>query len=410
MRRISRLGCALLLLCGASALAAPAERPFRYPEQRHGKGELKYIDGVPVLIVQGTPEEMGAQMAALGCDPAPRVQRYPADIANRLPLLVRKRAWRYLVRSGEELLGNFPGDHRREFDAMVKAGLDRELLLTANTMFDLRGDDRPATEKLFPRLHQFLFGCSSVVIQPERSATKGPLFGRNLDYPSLGYLNEYSLVVVCRPAGKRAFAAVGFPGLIGCLSGINDAGLSLATHEVHVVNDKTVPFKADGVPYALCYRRVLEECATVAEAKKLLQSMKRTTTTNLVVCDRNGGVVLEISPEAVEERALRKGIGVCTNHYLAEKLRPAEQPDKYQTLTRYKTLEAIGEMPERRLSVADVQKALDEANLGEQTLQTMVFEPATLKLHVAFGSCPTTQHPLRALNLEPLLKPAAKDR
>jgi len=56
------------------------------------------------------------------------------------------------------------------------------------------------------------FGCSSLLIEPSRSATGGPLFGRNLDFYGRGILHKYSLVAVYRPDGKHAFAAVTFPG------------------------------------------------------------------------------------------------------------------------------------------------------------------------------------------------------
>jgi hypothetical protein len=43
-------------LCIASALvllvgSLSAAEPFCYPEAKHGKGELRYVNGVPVLVV-----------------------------------------------------------------------------------------------------------------------------------------------------------------------------------------------------------------------------------------------------------------------------------------------------------------------------------------------------------------------
>src|SRR5207249_1451399 len=60
-----------LLLAGCQTL--PAAAPFRYAEAKYGKGELRYINDLPVLFVEGTPEEIGAQMAVLGLAPAERV-------------------------------------------------------------------------------------------------------------------------------------------------------------------------------------------------------------------------------------------------------------------------------------------------------------------------------------------------
>ena len=53
-------------------------------------------------------------------------------------------------------------------------------------------------------------GCSTLVVEPGRSAVKGPLFGRNLDYPTLGFLQDYTLVTIYRPRGRHAFASIGF--------------------------------------------------------------------------------------------------------------------------------------------------------------------------------------------------------
>jgi len=41
-------------------------------------------------------------------------------------------------------------------------------------------------------------------------------------------------------------------------------------------------------------------------------------------------------------------------------------------------------------------------NLGGLTVQTMIFEPATLKLHLAIGSCPSSALPMKELDLKPL--------
>ena len=44
------------------------------------------------------------------------------------------------------------------------------------------------------------------------------------DFPPFGLLDRFGLVTVARPTGLHAFAAVGFPGMMGVL-GMNDAGV-----------------------------------------------------------------------------------------------------------------------------------------------------------------------------------------
>ena len=55
-----RFTCAIaLVLLALPALAADR----RFPEAKSGKGELKYVNGIPVLTVEGTPEEICRRVA-----------------------------------------------------------------------------------------------------------------------------------------------------------------------------------------------------------------------------------------------------------------------------------------------------------------------------------------------------------
>jgi hypothetical protein len=367
----------LLALMLLPPLRLQAAEPFRYPEGKHGKGEMKYINDLPVLQLEGKPAEIGEQMAILTAQPAGKLLNYPKDFLKQIKL---EFAWPLIVNMGKGLLLHFPPDHLQEMESGVKAAkLDRDLFIAANTMFDIKK----------------VIGCSTLIVEPERSATQAPLFGRNLDFPTLGYLNEYSLVMVVRPEGKHAFAAVGFPGCIGVLSGMNDAGLTLAVLECYSANDNSLKFDAEGTPYALCFRRLLEECTTVDEAEKLLKSLKRTTRINLAICDKKGGAVFEITPKTVAVRRAENGICPCTNHFRTKELGTQAKCWRFPLLEKSKEMEKLG--------VADVGKKLHEVNQGELTLQTMVFEPATLKLHLAIGKTPTSALPLKTIELAPLL-------
>jgi predicted choloylglycine hydrolase len=228
------------------------------------------------------------------------------------------------------------------------------------------------------------------------------LLGRNLDYPSLGYAHEYSLVTVYRPDGARhAFASVGFPGLVGCLSGMNDAGLSLAILEVFQARIGVRRLDRSGMPYALCYRRILDECATVAEARALLERMGRTTITNLALADRASVAVLEVTPGRVMVRPAQRGACVCTNHFCSPDLEPYLPLNVYKTFDRFAVLR-LAARGAGRLGVADLHAALHAARHHRETLQTMVFEPATLCVHLRLGRVPATAGELRTLELGPL--------
>ena len=374
------------LLCGT----ASAEEKFCYPAGKQGDAELQYVNSIPVLTVRGTPAQMGAAVGTLALKPGVRLLDYPRDLLKhrRVDLL-----WNTFLGSGRTMYKQFPADYQEEMEAMVKsAGAERDLLIAGNTFFDLKK----------------VFACSAVGIDKGRSATGGPLLARNLDYPSLGYVQHYSLITVYRPKGKKAFASVGFPGIVGVLSGMNEDGLALGVLEVFEMKDGEGQFDVKGIPYALCLRQVLEEAATIDEAIKVLGKLRRTTTINVAIADRSGVAVLEVSPKRIVKRTAETAVCVTTNHFRSAELKPARLTNANRTLERFAQLEEVRKGKEL-VGPDDLRKRLDAVNLGTLTLQTMVFEPATLRLHLSIGSVPASAQPLKRVDLADLLRGKAAD-
>jgi isopenicillin-N N-acyltransferase like protein len=365
--------------------AAEADRPFR--EGRFETAELRYINDTPVLICSGSAEEMGRQKAALTAGALEKMIVYPRQMMEKLR--PQAEAQKKFLETARALVANIPADHRAEMRAFSEQANLREqwdMGLLGNVIVDIwRGS----------------FGCSSLIVEAPHSKTGGPLFGRNLDFFTQGILDNLTLVTIQRPQGKHAFASVGFPGLFGCLSGINDAGLALAVHEVFLSKDRAPLFNPQGVPYTFCFRRILEECTTVEEAEKLLRDTPRTTLLNLAVCDRRRAAVFEITPKTVAVRPAEDGVCLCTNHFRTPEL--AARLPLMPRCWRYPILaQCRDELP---LSVEDIHKKLHEVKQNKLTVQTMVFETEPLVLHLAVGSCPSSALPLKKIDLAPLFKP-----
>jgi isopenicillin-N N-acyltransferase-like protein len=369
-----------LLLVWAFANTASADEPFRYPEVKFGKGELRHVNNVPILVVQGAPEDIGEQTGMLALKPA-------SGLMMLADTFVKAQGWERLyptfLKLGSFMAGRFPPDHLKELEAAAKAsGWPRDLLVFGNTVPDLRK----------------FGGCSVLMVEPGRSATHGLLFGRNLDWPPFAKLHEYTLVTVYRPQGKHAFASIAYPGMLGCFSGMNDAGLTLADLTVNSASDDSAKFNPAGTPYTLALRRVLEECATVEEAEKLLRAGTRTTMQNVAIADRKHGAVFEITTKTIVKRGSTDNICVCTNHFRSKELAVAGNAP----CPRYELLAKSRESAP--LAVTDVAKQMDAVNQGAWTQQTMVMETASLKLHLAFGAGPATRLPLASVDLRELFK------
>jgi hypothetical protein len=136
----------------------------------------------------------------------------------------------------------------------------------------------------------------------------------------------------------------------------------------------------------------------VTEAVALIENTPHVTVNNLVVCDAHGGALVEIAPEGVKSRPISDQVRSCTNHFSHPAWQNPRQANAYQTRDRLSRLEAA---PAMGVGVDDVRQVLDGVNQGELTIQTMVFDPSAVAVHVAFGPGPTTRIPLTRIDLAP---------
>ncbi|HEY1858864.1 MAG TPA: hypothetical protein VGG61_00825, partial [Gemmataceae bacterium] len=152
MRAHQTWGIVVLLLSGWLGTPSQGAEPFRFPEGKFGKGELKYINDLPVLTVQGSPEEIGAATGALALKPGARMAAYPEEL---LTSFGGHFLWRHFIRAGERMASRFPDDYRTELDAMVgTSGVNPVYAVVGNTIFDLKK----------------LFACSAMLVDADRSA------------------------------------------------------------------------------------------------------------------------------------------------------------------------------------------------------------------------------------------------
>jgi hypothetical protein len=367
-----------ILLVVSVCLSSRLDSAEIFPTAKHGRGELRTVDTIPIAILVGTPEEIGAQHAALLAKYSNELLAFPKRLFTESGM---EFFYPLAAQAGKTLMLNAPERYQQELAALAKgANLDAETFAVANTLLELRR-----------------IGCSTLIVEPGKSATGELLFGRNFDFPAFGVLDRYSVVTIIHPEGKHAFAAVGYPGMVGVISGMNDTGLCVATLDVEETADGSIRFDASGVPMTLTFRQILEECKTVEEAEALLKRSHATTQANLAVCDREQGVIFEITPKQVARREANGAVLTCTNHFRMPGLAANQE------CWRYDRLQAAGD--KQRLSVADIQAALDSANQGELTLQTMVFEPRELVLHLALGTPPSSAHKMHRVELRDLLLP-----
>ncbi len=202
LRIVKVASVAVLLLWTAAVYAGDqAADPSVFAPGKCQSAQLKFVDGLPVVTAAGTPEEIGQQLGTLLKDPITSLLDKKNDIAHGFGL---SEAPNLLVRMSRLVVPAFPDSQHREIEALAKsAGTDLDTLAFANIMYEVSH---------FP-------ACSSMAVEADRSTTGNTIFGRNLDFPTFGFLDKYSLIEVIRPQGKHALLRSLFLALSGYFPG-----------------------------------------------------------------------------------------------------------------------------------------------------------------------------------------------
>ncbi|MEK7466762.1 MAG: C45 family peptidase [Planctomycetota bacterium] len=348
-----------LLTCLALAL------PLFAQEKPEPFGTTDDINGVRVFRVEGTPAEMGRQVGRNFRDEIAYLFKGYFETYTDDPELRDK-----FVENAKRLEKYLSDDERAELKGLAAgAGMEFGKVLIVHTFLDAIR----------------LVNCSTFVLQPPATKNETVIFGRNLDFPGRGVAHKHTIVMVVRPEGKNAFASVTWPGMAGVLSGMNQHGLCVAVMNVYNKDDT-----AEGVPYVLLFRRVLENCSTFDEAKSLLEKTDRTCGNNLMVVDASGKCgVFELDHKQCVVRPPAEGAVIATNHW---RLDP---PNESQTCPRWFRLNQLEKAWHGKIGMNEAKKMLQAVPQGDMTLQSMLFLPKEKELYLAAGELPATKGKFR---------------
>lgn len=274
-RQLARgLRRALEIAAPGSGLTAPAQQNRQVPH-----GELRWIEGQRVVLLRGTPEEIGQAHGELLPAEARRCIDSVLYAFGTVQTIRTGRWFRHDLESAyARLAPHIPEDHRRETRALAASlGESPELAEALN---------------VFPEL----FHCSGFAVFGKATADGKLYHGRVLDYMTTIGLQDSATTFVVEVEGKIPFANVGYAGFIGSVSGMNARAISLG--EMGGRGEG----KWDGAPMATLMRRALEECSTLDEVMALWTKSPRTCEYYYVFADgkTNRAVGVAATPEKIE--------------------------------------------------------------------------------------------------------------
>ena len=216
-----------------------------------------------------------------------------------------------------------------------------------------------------------LVGCSSFATWGTQSADSSLLIGRNFDFYVGDAFAENKLVTFCAPSKGYKFASIGWPGMIGVLSGMNETGLTVTINAA-----KSAMPISSATPISILTREILQYASTIDEAFAIAQKRKTFVSESILIGSAKDGraAIIEKSPEkTVLFNGKEKDRIICTNHYQSdafakdernmENIRTSDSPYRYARLE-----ELISENqpmnPVKAASILRNRKGRQNADLG----------------------------------------------
>jgi len=243
-----------------------------------GHGLLCMAGTKRVLIVDGTPEQMGGAHGRLLADLVPHVT------PNTMALV----AAGYAVQKGEWFYDHIDDIYRcasphtperfiRECRAMAAAaGISERDALCGN---------------FFPEL----FHCSGVAVRGKASADGHVVHARVLDYMRDINLQKYTVLQVFIPSNEIPWVSVGYASFLGTVTAMNARGVAIG--EMGGRGEQ----RWNGVPMTFLMREIAEQADSVDQALAIMRREPRTCEYYYVISDAKRNMVgVHATPEKVE--------------------------------------------------------------------------------------------------------------
>jgi len=185
--------------------------------------------------------------------------------------------------------------------------------------------------------------CSQFVATGAATKDGKLVHGRNLDWDALSFIEENPVVFYREPKGsKLAYLSLGFPGNVAPYSGMNEAGISVASNEATAVSDVS----SNGRGHVQMVRQILRNAASLEEAETFLRAQEHTTAEILMVSDAVAGkaAVFEMTASKMGVRYLSDDdIVYTTNHFIEPSMENESKPVEpgYSTWNRLVRLEQL---------------------------------------------------------------------
>ncbi|MCB9692952.1 MAG: tetratricopeptide repeat protein [Alphaproteobacteria bacterium] len=305
-----------------------------------GPVRLVRTEGIHVLATEGEPYEMGWRARRVTSHLRPRLEEELFDSFTRN---VPTPVFRWLITRGSLAAGWSLEEHLLPAHrAEIQGGDD-----ASDDPYWLAGPSY--TRKVYYHaLHDIgqalvdspLLACTGFLAGPGATADGHWLLARNFDFEGGVAFDRDKIVRVHRSPDGHSYASVGFAGMIGAVSGVNDAGIAIAIN----ASGSSVPPRP-GTPMTLILREVLESAGSLDDVERILRERTGFVSENVLVVDADHGraALFEVTPAQVERIDVTGSLGV-SNHFRSGAL--LDDPTNRHRMATSTTVQRLARMNE----------------------------------------------------------------
>lgn len=360
-------------------------------------------DGLWVMSVAGSAFERGEAIGKLAED---LLYMQEKAFADKLFEMVPSRRYRdflhYFITIFNRRLGrSVPLEYRQEIKAM-STSCTHELDDFGNP-YERQMQYHSAHDIGHVMQDYMLVGCTSFAAWGRESADSSLIIARNFDFYMGEEFARNKLVLFEKPDTGHAFVSVTWPGMLGVLSGMNTAGLTVT---INAAKLETPSMSA--TPISLLTKKILQYASNLEEAWQIAGEYNTFVSESILVGSVNDGraVIIEKTPSAMSmydpaDRDPSVAHIVCTNHYQSELFRDnpvnVENVRTSDSMQRFRRVEELLDSTGKVNPVNAAAILRDKKGLGGEPLgycnelainqllamHSVIFRPADRKIWVS---------------------------
>lgn len=307
-----------------------------------------------------------------------------------------------------KFLRNFIAIFNRKLDKNIPQEYQEEIYgvsLAASDAFDFIG---PSYQRMlnYHAAHDIghalqnmnLVACSVFGTWDAYSEDSSLIIGRNFDFHVGDEFSEEKTIQFMEPADGYRFVMITWGGMMGVVSGMNEAGLSITLNAAK----SDIPTKA-ATPVSIIAREMLQYADDIASADSIARIRESFVAESFYIGSAKDGkaAVIEKKPKQQALFQTSEDYLVSTNHFQTPDLKHKQYEgaarDDYATLYRYQRMEELIDSlaPFNAAKTAALlrdQKGLDGKNIGmgnEKAVNqliahhSIIFQPDSLRFWVS---------------------------